>query len=171
MPESINAQNDIPTDMLKRRSSGGNLLLSSDNRTFSFNSERRRAASPLPIMNSRFQQQPQDRLTSPRPYPQLLSSQHTDQPAIHRPQPNRSLINRDMSSSGLSTESAGMYHSTNTIKQSGSSFNRNSVRSSVAVCFQFFFFCCFDRLIIPWFCFAILSGLFFCLFNDLGSIR
>ena len=125
IPESINAKKESQPNALVRRSSGGNLMLSSESRTFSFTNERRRAASPLPTL---FQQQPRDISVLSKPHPQFLSSQPADYTGIHYPQPNRSIINRDMSSSGLSTDSANMYQSQNTIHQSSSSFHRNPVR-------------------------------------------
>lgn len=105
-------------------------MLSSDSRTFSFSNERRRVASPLPTL---FQQHPRDDAV----YPQLLSTQFTDQPVIHRPQPKRSLINRDMSSSGLSTESPHIYSQQYTPHQSSNSFNRNTVRCCIDPCLKF----------------------------------
>lgn len=131
--DSINPQQDIPTNLLKRRSSGGNLMLSSESRTRSFTGERRRAASPLPMRNSR-SQLPQDRTSSPKPFPSLLP-QYAEPPQIHRPRASKPLMNRERKSSSIisTNSSAGIYQGDNAMSLSSNTFSRNMVRIQVAL--------------------------------------
>ena len=72
-PESVDAP-------IQRRSSGGNLLLSSQNRRSSFNTDRRRAATPM--LNARFQF-PERPAASPKLFSSTLLDSHEQLRALN----------------------------------------------------------------------------------------
>ena len=118
---------DQPTSLMKRRSSGGNLLVTPQNRSISFHSERRRAASPL------FNSRAQDRRGSPKLFSSMLTSPPLLDPpdisrldiarplTIHRPLPSKVSV-RDGSGSSLSITPTNFY-------PLGNSINRGMVRT------------------------------------------
>ncbi len=117
-----------PSNFLKRRASGGHYLTAA-NKTTSFNSERRRAASPL----MSFRPQQQERPGTPKLFSSLITATN-DPPnilrpgqqrtlAIHRPLPNKAIVGRERSSS-LGGQSAKFSHI------SGSSVNRFMIEPS-----------------------------------------
>lgn len=102
---------------MKKKSSGGNLLLTSQNRSISFKNERFRAASPL-LNSSRFQFQ--ERIGSPMLFASTGTIPMVDPPGtlrfdnaetfeVSRPRPNQSYIHRDGSGS-LSALTSTTYH-------------------------------------------------------------
>ena len=125
---SVNEQGSViqerPSTLLKRRGSGaGALFLAGPNRIISFNTERRRTASPLLTLRS----QQQDRPGTPKLFSSLIQGPieppnilRPGQPrtiAIHRPHPNKVAVGRERSGS------LGRRPS-NSSQQSGSSVNR-----------------------------------------------
>lgn len=88
---------------LKRRGSGG-LFLTGGNKTTSFNSERRRAASPLLGYRQQQERPGTPKLFSsliPTPVdpPNILRQGQQRTLAIHRPLPNKAIVGRERSSS------------------------------------------------------------------------
>lgn len=119
-PSSLFA--DSSTNLMKHRTSGGNLLLSSQSRTASFQSERKRAASPM--LNSMFQFQ-ERQFGSPKLFssvlvssstllepPDLYRSDRQNSAAILRPNPNRLSAVRDQH---WSTSTSSVLRQGNTI--------------------------------------------------------
>jgi hypothetical protein len=110
---------ETATNLMKSRPSGGNLLLSAQNRTTSFQSERRRAASPMFNSRAQFQdiQLGSPRLVSSVSYiphldpPDLLRSDKPRTPVVHRPQPSRSSDQREAFGSTFSAASSSLYQS------------------------------------------------------------
>ena len=125
-------EQDQPSTLLRRRSSGGNLLISAQSRTTSFQSERRRAASPM--FNARGFQ---DRVGSPKIYPSMLQNLpmldppeifRGDKPrplSIQRPLASRAPSNRERGSSLLGATPTNFY-------QTSGSVNRAMVSTSDA---------------------------------------
>lgn len=89
---------------LKRRGSGG-LFLTGGNKTTSFNSERRRAASPLLGYRPQQQERPgtpklfSSLIPTPVDPPNILRQGQQRTLAIHRPLPNKAIVGRERSSS------------------------------------------------------------------------
>jgi hypothetical protein len=119
---SISNEEDMPwkdqsTTLMKRKSSGGNLTISSQNRSKSFSNERFRAASPM-INSSRFQFQ--ERIGSPMFFssagaiplvdpPGTLRSDNVEAVEVSRLRPYQTFVPRDGSGS-LSTLPPTTYH-------------------------------------------------------------
>jgi len=98
--------------LMKRRSSGG-LFLTVPNRIISFNSERKRAASPLLNIRSQYQDRPgspklfSTLIPAPIEPPDILRSDKSGTPVIHRPLPKKTIVGRE-GSSILSAKTANL---------------------------------------------------------------
>jgi hypothetical protein len=108
----ISNEQDMPwkeqsATLMKRKSSGGNLMMAPQNRSISFNSERLRAASPL-LNSNRFQFQ--EKIGSPTMFPSAAAIPLIEPPGtlrfdnvetveVPRPRPNQVFVNRDGSGS------------------------------------------------------------------------
>ena len=105
---------------MKRRASGG-LFLTAPNRTTSFNSDRRRTASPFLNKRPGSPKLFSSLIPAPIDPPDILRSDKSRTLAIHRPLPNKSIGGRE-GSSFLSAKS------TNLSQPISSSVNRILVR-------------------------------------------
>ncbi len=112
--EQVAVIQERSSTILKRRGSGGQYLTAA-NKASNFNSERRRAASPLLSFRSQQQERPgtpklfSSLITAPIDSPNILRPAQQRNLSIHRPLPNKAIISRERSNS-LGGPSANMTH-------------------------------------------------------------